>query len=66
MTSHLLTSFIRTFQTFERLNFYTVFDRNIQGRLKAENNFYQYLEYELRFDILNLDKLVPQKRGTPL
>ena len=66
MTSHLLTSFIRTFQTFERLNFYTVFDRNIQGTLKAEKNFFQYLEYELRFDILNLDKLVPQKRGTPL
>ena len=34
--------------------------------MKAEKNFYQYLEYELRFDILNLDKLVPQKRGTPL
>ena len=66
MTSHLLTSFIRTFQTFERLNFYTVFDRNYQGKLKAEKNFFQYLEYELRFDILNLDKLVPQKRGTPL
>ena len=26
----------------------------------------QYLRYEVRYDILNLDKFVAQKRGTPL
>ena len=45
--------------------FYTVFDTNIQGKLKAEK-FLQYLKYELRYDILNLNKFVAQKWGTPL
>ena len=41
-----------------------VFERTIQGKLKAEKIF-QYLKYELRYDILNLDKFGTQKRGTP-
>ena len=51
MTSDLLTSFIR--------KFYTVFERTIQGKLKAE-----YVKYELRYDILNLDKFGAQERDS--
>ena len=28
--------------------------------------FFRYLKYELRYEILNLDKFGAQKRGTPL
>ena len=69
MSNHDVT-FVDVIHTYF-LNFWTSqflyrFDRNIQGKLKAEKNFYQYLEYKLRFDILNLDNLLLQKRGTPL
>ena len=44
--------------------FYTVFERTIQGKLKAEKNF-QCLKYELTYNILNFDKFGAQKRDTP-
>ena len=55
-------SWCHSYVNFKLLNFpivYIVFERTIQGKLK-------YLKYELRYDILNLDKLGAQKRGTPL
>ena len=45
--------------------FHTVFERTIQGELKAEKIF-QYLRYELTYNILNLDKFGAQKWDTPL
>ena len=45
--------------------FHTVFERTIQGELKAEKIF-QYLRYELTCNILNLDKFGAQKWDTPL
>ena len=45
--------------------FHTVFQRTIQGELKAEKIF-QYLRYELTYNILNLDKFGAQKWDTPL
>ena len=44
--------------------FHTVFERTIQGELKAEKIF-QYLKYELTYNILNLDKFGAQKWDTP-
>ena len=40
--------------------FHTVFERTIQGELKAEK-ILQYLKYELTYNILNLDKFGAQK-----
>ena len=57
-----------SYVNFKLLNlpiFYTVFERNIEGKLKA-GKVYPMSKYELRYDILNLDKFVAQKRGTPL
>ena len=46
-------------------NYYILVKRKIQGKLKAEF-FFQYLKYELRYAIKNLNKLLKQKRSTPL
>ena len=44
--------------------FYTAFEL-FKESWKVKKIF-QYLKYELRYDILNLDKFGAQKRGTPL
>ena len=44
--------------------FYIVFERTIQWKLKAEK-FFQYLKYELRYDILNCDKFGVKKTRHP-
>ena len=70
MTSHLLTSFIGKFYFlifFLNLPiFHNNLERTIQGKLNAENFFFQYFKYELRYDFLKLDKFVPRTRGTPM
>ena len=60
MTNRMTPNF-----TFESRIFLSVFNRNIQGEFKAEK-ILQYLRYELKYDILNLDEFISQKRGTPL
>ena len=65
MTSHLLTSIIRKFCTFESPNFlYPFLKELLKGSWKLKN-FFQHLKYELSYDILNLDKFEAQKPDTP-
>ena len=63
MTSHLLTS-ILTFFNLPSLPIFLLRFWTIQGKLKGEKIF-QYLKYEQRYDILNLDKFGAQKRENP-
>ena len=57
-----------SYVNFKLLNGSQIFISFLKELFKGSWNlkkFFQYLKYELRYDILNLDKFGAQKRGTP-